>query len=116
MEHLWLREAVAETEYEVLNNKHDKGYKYLLSVKKVFVELLRSFVKQDWVDSIEENNAPKKSRIDIDESLSSMQMPFEALYRALLIVINYLVQIHYPAMFQFQVQIRAEALRLQLRL
>ena len=59
MEHLWLREAVAETEYEVLNNKHDKGYKYLLSVKKVFVELLRSFVKQDWVDSIEENNVVK---------------------------------------------------------
>jgi predicted transposase/invertase (TIGR01784 family) len=57
MEHLWLREA--ETGYDAPNNKHDKGYKYLLSVKKVFIELLRSFVKQDWVDSIDENNVVK---------------------------------------------------------
>ena len=57
MEHLWLREA--EVGYEAPNNKHDKGYKYLLSVKKVFVELLRSFVKQDWVSCIDENNVVK---------------------------------------------------------
>ena len=57
MEHLWLREARAG--YEIPYNKHDKGYKYLLSVKKVFVELLRTFVKQDWVNSINESNVVK---------------------------------------------------------
>ncbi|NJD01035.1 MAG: Rpn family recombination-promoting nuclease/putative transposase [Ruminiclostridium sp.] len=39
-----------------MNNKHDKGYKYLLSVKKIFVQLLRSFVKQGWVEKIDENS------------------------------------------------------------
>jgi predicted transposase/invertase (TIGR01784 family) len=43
-------------EYEVLNNKHDKGYKYLLSVRKMFLQLLRSFVEQGWVDKIREND------------------------------------------------------------
>ncbi len=40
----WIHETGQE--YDVLNNKHDKGYKYLLSVKRVFVQLLRSFVKE----------------------------------------------------------------------
>ena len=38
-----------------LNAHHDKGYKYLLSHKKVFIELLRSFVKKDWVNEIDES-------------------------------------------------------------
>ncbi|MDP9751449.1 putative transposase/invertase (TIGR01784 family) [Thermoanaerobacter pentosaceus] len=38
-----------------LNAPHDKGYKYLLSHKKVFIELLRSFVKKDWVNEIDES-------------------------------------------------------------
>lgn len=42
-----------------LDNKHDKGYKYILSVKKVFVELLRSFVDQGWVSKIDENNVER---------------------------------------------------------
>ena len=43
-------------EYDILNNKHDKGYKYLLSVKRVFLQLLRSFVRQGWVDKIDESD------------------------------------------------------------
>ncbi len=43
-------------DYETLHNKHDKGYKYLLSAKKVFIQLLRTFVKQGWVANIEEQN------------------------------------------------------------
>lgn len=54
MDHIWLRESTAE--YDSVCNKHDKGYKYLLSAKKVFVELLKSFVRQGWVDQIDENN------------------------------------------------------------
>ncbi|QSZ27757.1 Rpn family recombination-promoting nuclease/putative transposase [Aceticella autotrophica] len=40
---------------KIINNKYDKGYKYLLSYKKVFIEFLRSFVKKDWVNQIEES-------------------------------------------------------------
>ncbi|ERI07113.1 Rpn family recombination-promoting nuclease/putative transposase [Aneurinibacillus aneurinilyticus] len=38
---------------------HDKGYKYLLSSKKVFVDLLRSFVKQGWIEQIDDTNVIK---------------------------------------------------------
>ncbi|HBN83772.1 MAG TPA: hypothetical protein DDZ89_07995 [Clostridiales bacterium] len=50
----WVLEP--DESYEVLNNKHDTGYKYLLSVKRVFVQLLKSFVKQSWVNDIDEDN------------------------------------------------------------
>lgn len=36
-----------------LHNAHDKGYKYILSIKRLFVQLLKSFVDQGWVDKIE---------------------------------------------------------------
>lgn len=32
---------------------HDSSYRYLLSSKKLFVELLRSFVRRGWVDELE---------------------------------------------------------------
>lgn len=38
---------------------HDKGYKYLLSSKKVFVDLLRSFVKQGWIEQIDDTHVIK---------------------------------------------------------
>lgn len=38
-----------------LNVSLDKGYKYLLSHKKVFIELLRSFVKKDLANEIDES-------------------------------------------------------------
>jgi hypothetical protein len=31
---------------EAIHNQHDKGYKFLLSSKRVFIELLRSFVME----------------------------------------------------------------------
>ncbi|MDK2903473.1 MAG: hypothetical protein PWQ93_1392 [Clostridiales bacterium] len=39
-----------------VNNPHDTGYKYLLSSKKVFLQLLRSFIKEGWVNLIDEDN------------------------------------------------------------
>ena len=36
-----------------LHNAHDKGYKYILSIKRLFVQLLKSFVDQGWVNKIE---------------------------------------------------------------
>src|SRR5690625_1463501 len=47
---------------ENINNEHDVGYKFLLSSKKVFLQLLRSFVNKDWVDQIEENQLEKTDK------------------------------------------------------
>jgi predicted transposase/invertase (TIGR01784 family) len=45
---------MADDEKKDIHQPHDKGYKFLLSSKKVFIELLRSFVDQGWVDQIDE--------------------------------------------------------------
>jgi predicted transposase/invertase (TIGR01784 family) len=37
---------------ETIQNTHDKGYKYLLSIKRLFVQLLKSFVDQGWAQNI----------------------------------------------------------------
>ncbi|MCR8629577.1 Rpn family recombination-promoting nuclease/putative transposase [Paenibacillus radicis (ex Xue et al. 2023)] len=38
-----------------IHQPHDKGYKYLLSSKQIFVQLLRSFVDQGWVSKVDES-------------------------------------------------------------
>ncbi|NSW92964.1 MAG: Rpn family recombination-promoting nuclease/putative transposase [Firmicutes bacterium] len=60
MEYLWVLEP--DSKYDVLNNKHDKGYKYILSVKKVFLQLLKSFVRQDWVHRIDKDSLEQINR------------------------------------------------------
>ena len=37
---------------ESIHNSHDKGFKYLFGIKRLFVQLLRSFVQQDWAQRI----------------------------------------------------------------
>ncbi len=37
-----------------LKTPHDSSYKYLLYSKKVFVQLIRSFVKTCWTEQIDE--------------------------------------------------------------
>ncbi|WP_243124053.1 hypothetical protein [Clostridium tyrobutyricum] len=37
---------------ERVHHEHDVGYKYIFSHKEIFLELLRSFVKKDWVNLI----------------------------------------------------------------
>lgn len=44
---------------ENLTYEHDIGYKFLLSAKQVFIQLLRSFVKKDWVKEIDEARIEK---------------------------------------------------------
>ena len=44
-----------------VHHQHDKGYKLLLTHKNTFIELLQSFVKEAWVNSIREDNL---TRID----------------------------------------------------
>jgi len=41
---------------QAIHQQHDKGYKYLLSSKKLFLELLRSFVHREWVERIDESD------------------------------------------------------------
>jgi hypothetical protein len=57
MEYLWVLEP--DTAYDPLDKSHDKGYKYLLSVKRVFIQLLKSFVGQDWVNNIDEDSVER---------------------------------------------------------
>ena len=42
-----------------VHQKHDRGYKHLLSSKQIFLEMLRSFIKRGWVDQIDEANVIK---------------------------------------------------------
>lgn len=38
------------------HHTHDKGYKQLLSNKKAFLELIKTFVREDWVREINEDD------------------------------------------------------------
>ncbi|QGP93282.1 Recombination-promoting nuclease RpnA [Neomoorella glycerini] len=38
------------------HHPHDKGYRQLLSDKRVFLELLKTFVRETWVEAIDEND------------------------------------------------------------
>ncbi|MFD2114555.1 Rpn family recombination-promoting nuclease/putative transposase [Paenibacillus yanchengensis] len=39
---------------DTLHPRHDTSYRFLLSSKKLFVELLRSFITRGWVQDVEE--------------------------------------------------------------
>lgn len=41
---------------KAIKDTNDTGYKYILYCKKVFIELLKSFVKEGWVNQIDESN------------------------------------------------------------
>ncbi|MFD3272931.1 Rpn family recombination-promoting nuclease/putative transposase [Paenibacillus dendritiformis] len=43
-------------EHNTVHHRHDTSYRFLLSSKKLFVELLRSFVQKEWVKRIDETN------------------------------------------------------------
>ncbi len=48
---------------EQVHMPHDTGYKYLLSSKKAFLQLLRSFVQAGWAEGVDE-----ASLIRVDKS------------------------------------------------
>ncbi|MGG4220640.1 hypothetical protein ABEW32_20760 [Paenibacillus jamilae] len=41
---------------ETVHQRHDTPYRFLLSSKKLFVELLRSFINKGWVQAVNEEN------------------------------------------------------------
>lgn len=56
-----LKYKVGDIEVEEKNNndihdKHDRGYKFLLSSRRMFLQLLNTFVKHGWVDEINEKD------------------------------------------------------------
>jgi predicted transposase/invertase (TIGR01784 family) len=47
---------------EKVNNEHDVGYKYLLSSKKIFLQLLESFVHENWVNQLDASSIEKMDK------------------------------------------------------
>lgn len=47
---------------EILNTSHDKGYKWLLSSREIFMQLLNSFVKESWVKEIDANKLKRTDK------------------------------------------------------
>lgn len=56
-----------------MHNPHDKGYKTLLSSKKAFVDLLRGFIKEDWVGQIREEHLIKIDKSYILQDFSEKE-------------------------------------------
>ena len=50
----WYNEFVRER--PEVYHPHDRGFKSLLSSKKIFLQMLRSFVRQSWVDALSEEH------------------------------------------------------------
>jgi predicted transposase/invertase (TIGR01784 family) len=46
----------SEVKPETVHQRHDTSYRFLLSSKKLFVELLRSFINKGWVQAVDEEN------------------------------------------------------------
>lgn len=44
----------SEQNADTVHQQHDTSYKFLLSSKKLFIELLRSFVDRGWVQAVNE--------------------------------------------------------------
>ncbi len=43
-------------EQKQVHNPHDTGYRYLFKSKKAFLQLIRSFIKHDWVQDVDETS------------------------------------------------------------
>lgn len=46
----------SSTNTETVHQRHDTSYRFLLSSKKLFVELLRSFIDKGWVQAVDEEH------------------------------------------------------------
>ncbi|AEH51414.1 Rpn family recombination-promoting nuclease/putative transposase [Pseudothermotoga thermarum] len=53
--------------------QHDKGYKFLLSNKETFLELLQSFIKEEWVKYIDEQDIVRIDKSFILQDFSNKE-------------------------------------------
>ena len=56
-----------------VHQPHDKGYKYILTIKQEFLKLLKGFIKEKWVDTIEEDNIVRIDKSFIDNHFQSKE-------------------------------------------
>ena len=56
VERIGVNAMTSDEHKEPLHQRHDTSFRFLLSSKKLFVELLRSFVHRGWVESIDETS------------------------------------------------------------
>ena len=60
-------------EKKKIHQPHDKGYKYILKIKKEFIKLLKGFIEEKWVDSINEENITMIDKSFIDTHFQSKE-------------------------------------------
>jgi hypothetical protein len=71
LEYEWILEA--DGSYEVPYNLHDRGYKYLLEIKRMFVQLMRSFVDQGWVQKLDEEHVERIDKSFVSKDFSQKE-------------------------------------------
>jgi predicted transposase YdaD len=62
-----------KNEKKKIHQPHDKGYKYILKVKSEFINLLKGFIKEKWVDSVSEENITMIDKSFIDTHFQSKE-------------------------------------------
>jgi len=55
------------------HHPHDKGYKQLLSNKRTFLELIKTFVREDWVKEIDEGDLVKVDKSYVLQDFSEKE-------------------------------------------
>ncbi len=68
------------TDNSDLNHPHDTGYKYLLSSKKAFVKMIRSFIKAGWAEQIDEASLVRVDKSFILQDFKNKEA--DVVYRA----------------------------------
>ena len=62
-----------KNEKKKVHQPHDKGYKYILKVKSEFINFLKGFIKEKWVDSVSEENITMIDKSFIDTHFQSKE-------------------------------------------
>ncbi len=65
---------------EQIHMPHDTGYKYLLSSKKAFIQLIRSFIKTGWAKQVDETNLVRIDKSFILQNFQNKEA--DLIYRA----------------------------------
>ncbi len=68
------------TNHNNMNNPHDTGYKYLLSSKKAFMELIKSFIKTGWAEQVDETSLVRVDKTFILQDFKNQEA--DVIYQA----------------------------------
>lgn len=97
----------AVTKQPPVHQPHDSGYKYLLSVKEIFIELLRSVIKQEWVKQIDASSLVKvdKSYILPDFRKRESDLVYRVKFKDLDVIFYVLLELQSTADHQMPVRL-----------